>query len=392
MRFPYPQQRVLEDAAFTRRTTPTRFFTLLLPVWCVTIQATVTSAEDYDLIDRFLERGIVEGGLTTTGELARFFALDEVLVDRALRSLVAIGHVTSSAGGWTLTSLGLRSTQDQKRYVIKAEDRRKLYFDGWGSRPLTRPYYDSRKVTMLTLEAAPSGFQALHTTRGFDFAALTGLASHPHRDRFNLPERIDDPRPVAVPEQVFLPLYVVRAVDSRGRIRYMAYSQASDEADPDTTELLEQTPEIAGVLETEDRAANGSALESRAREWLSKNNLDGRSARLGNGVLRVTLPRSAFTGSDAQPLYRLGSFVLQGNGFFQLWCADEKVRVRALLDRVERYLTSRSRVDVGHFEGQVARIARQLEFGAITLAELARMAGAEGKKGLAAQLNRLVSR
>ena len=48
-------------------------FALLLPVWRVDVQATVTDAEDYALIDRYLERGIASAGLDTRRSLASFW-------------------------------------------------------------------------------------------------------------------------------------------------------------------------------------------------------------------------------------------------------------------------------------------------------------------------------
>jgi hypothetical protein len=68
--FSFPEQRVLEDAAYVRDTEPTRIFALLLPVWSVTIEADITEAEDYELIDRFLARGIAEGDLAANAKQA----------------------------------------------------------------------------------------------------------------------------------------------------------------------------------------------------------------------------------------------------------------------------------------------------------------------------------
>jgi len=184
---PYPEERALEDAAYARGTAPTRIFAILLPVWCVEIMATITEGEPYELIDRYLERGIAEANLGTVAELAEFFALDEVLVDRALQFLTAIGHVKTSKGRLVLTELGLRSVRDQVRYVVTREDRRKLYFDAFGSRPLPRPYYDHRRVTLLSgavLEAAVAErggprFVPLSSVHGFRREALAQLAACP---------------------------------------------------------------------------------------------------------------------------------------------------------------------------------------------------------------------
>jgi hypothetical protein len=47
----YSEPRALEDAAFAHGLAPTHIFALLLPVWRVEVQATITDAEDYALID-----------------------------------------------------------------------------------------------------------------------------------------------------------------------------------------------------------------------------------------------------------------------------------------------------------------------------------------------------
>src|SRR5689334_7577424 len=97
--------------------TPTRLFPLLLPIWRVEVKAKVTEAEPFDLIDRYLERGIAEANLTDAAALAGFFRLDEQLVDRALRFLAGIDHVKIGPGGeLSLMELGRRSVRNRTRY------------------------------------------------------------------------------------------------------------------------------------------------------------------------------------------------------------------------------------------------------------------------------------
>jgi hypothetical protein len=396
--FTYPEQRVLEDAAFARDVVPSRIFALLLPVWVVTIQADITDSEDYELIDRFLARGIAEAGLRTTGELAAFYALEHELVDRALRALVAIEHLTRAGDGWELTPIGRDSVRDRTKYIVTREDRRKLYFAAFGSQPLTRPYYDSGKITLIpatgTEEIRSGGgprFHALFPGRGLDGNALEALAANPDRDRFNLPERIDRPRRLGSDELVYLPLYVVRGRTPRGGTCHLAYNQAAAEADPDMSDLIDRSPEIVGVLDTETASARPEDEVKRAQGWLDKKGLSEHRperARSG-GPLRVRLPASRF--GKVLPVDRVGSFVVQGNGFFQLWCADTAVRRRALLSRVNNILARWSTMDREAITGRVDRIARQLELGSIGLTELRDIARANDHGPLAAQLDRVLS-
>ncbi|WP_309112859.1 hypothetical protein [Saccharothrix sp.] len=388
--FPYPEQRALEDAAFEREVVPTRIHSLLLPVWKVTVQATVVVAEDYDLIDRYLSRGIAEAGLSTTAELAGFFSLEPALVDRALRALEAVGHLGITEGRWWLTDIGLRSVREGKRYEVVNEDRRELYFDGFGSRPLPKFCYDPTKVTLLPPDDLPTGFHGLFTRWSFDPAALPALSAHPDRARLNLPERIDNPRPLGPPELGYLPLIVVRGASRSGRHRYLAYSQASGEADPDLGALVESTPDIARSLEHEQRAANPEHEEQRARDWIARNGLTNhRVARLPNGLLRVVLPARSFGPDGPLPLYQLGSFVVRGNGFFQPWSDDARLRQRALLSRTRSLLAARSRADAGQVWARVERVARQLEIPGLDRAKLRDLAVRSGAEALVVQLEEL---
>jgi hypothetical protein len=254
---PYPEERALEHTVHALEAVPTRIHSVLLPVWCVEVEADVTEGEPYELIDRFLERGIAEAGLGTVGELAAFFALDPPLVGQAVRFLTAIGHVTEGDGRLSLTELGYRSVRDEVRYVVTRKDRRKLYFDGFDSRPLTRPYYDARKVGFLSGETLQEALERrdgprlnmLNPSRDFRREALVELADSPERDRFNLPGRIDAPRAVGSADLVFLPAYLVRAVERGGRVRHFAYTPAADEYDPEITAACEAADGVASALE-----------------------------------------------------------------------------------------------------------------------------------------------
>jgi hypothetical protein len=384
----YPEQRALEDAAYAHDLVPTRIFTVLLPVWRVEIEAIVIDEEDYAVIDRYLARAIVEGGLDTIPDLARFLALDEVIVDRTLRFLIAIEHVYVSNGRFALTPLGVQSVRDQKSYRRAQHDRRKLYFDAFDSRPLTRPYYDSRVVTFIERHEARTALDAvggrgfmLANTPAFRREALAELARTPERAAFNLPVRIDNPRSVTE-EYVYLPLYLVRATQNR----YLAYSQISDESDPHLTSICERTEEIVSACE-HDSTPDEPVECNRITEWLARRNLDRhRPTRTADGTWRVTLPATAFGRDGVLGLSQLGSYVVLGNFFFQAWCADVPARQRALVGRTDSYLGPRSNVVKDALTKGVEQIARQLDLGTVDLNTVRRWAIEAGRTQLAAQL------
>jgi hypothetical protein len=393
----YPEERAVEDTASAQRAAPSSIFAILLPVWRVEIRATITDGEDYELIDRYLERGIGTAGLDSAGELADFFGLDEVVVERALRALAAIGHLDLSGGPLRLTDIGRRSVRDGVRYTVTRQDRRVLYFEAFSSRPLTRPYYDARAVRLLSAsEAAMAAssrdwprFTPLFSTHGFRPEALAELADRPDRDHFNLPERIDDLVMGGAPECVFLPMYVVRAVRPGDRTCLFAYTQAADTADPDLSELCERTPEIAAVMDAEEAASNPDSGK-KAREWLARQGLSAHQPeRLADGTWRITLPSASFGGDAELGIRKVGSFIIMNHDILHIWCDDAQLRRRVLLERMDDYLGQRTRPDPAETQALADQIAQQLDLGKVGLLALRQMAADAGKDSLAAQLGSL---
>jgi hypothetical protein len=401
----YPELRALEDAAFAYHAVPTRIFAILVPVWQVGFTATTTKREPYQLIDTYLEHGIADAGLDTAADLAAFFSLDELLVDRAVRFLSGIGHLTTAGGRLALTDLGRRSVRDDVRYVVTRQDRRVLYVDAFGCRPLTSRYYDASVVTLLSPGAAAAAaaqrdgprFRMLHSPAPFRAGVLAELAGNPERDRFNLPATIDDPEPTGPPERAFLPVYVVRAVQDGGLVRLLAYTQATGgAADPDVTQLCEQTADIAEALDTEHRSSSAGFSE-RTNQWLEKLAPGGyRLDRGDDGAWRATLPGPSFGDDAALPVVKVGSFEVRGSYVIQVWCDDAEVRRRALLERFDGCLTAsalagraqaQTLADRARAETLAEQLARQLDLGAVDLPGLREMAAESGMAELAARLD-----
>lgn len=395
---PYLEQRALEDVAYGHGLTPTGIFALMLPVWQVRVKATTTTGKPYELIDRYLEKAIADAHLSTVPDLAGFLALDEVLVDRAVRFLIAIGHIAAHGGTLALTELGARSVREGMCYLVSREDRRTMYFDAFQSRPLTRKYYESSLVTLLALQDVTSavgnrgtGFRMLHSVRGFRREALTELAANPNRDHYNLPDRIDFPESLGE-ELVYLPMYAVRAVDPLGRRTYLAYTQAADTADPDITDLCMSSPEIVRLLDNEHTAARPDDQEARIRRWLDKHDSgDCDPARGVHGTWRVVLPDSAFQPGGTVPASLLGSYVVLGQDVVHVWCEDSEARENTLLSRVDTYLVARRSSTPADVSAHVVRVARQLGFSSMDLAGLHRMAAKAGRNGLADELAALTA-
>jgi signal transduction histidine kinase len=155
--------------------------------------------------------------------------------------------------------------------------------------------------------------------------------------------------------------------------------------------LCEQTTEIVSVLENEELASTPESAETRVRAWLDGQGLGVHTlVRLDTGAIQVRLPAGSFGADDALRLSQVGSFVMLGDTFFHVWCADRDVRRRALLERVDTYFGSRPRLDAVEAAGWLKQVGRQLMLGDIGLAETRLMAAEAGLPGLAAQLGELI--
>ncbi|MEU6664203.1 hypothetical protein [Streptomyces sp. NPDC046821] len=391
----FPEERVLEDAAFGQGIVPSRLYALLLPVWEVEIRADVTEGEAFYLIDRFLERGLRHGSLHTVDELATFFGLDRALVAQAVRFLTAIGHLQEGAGGrLRLTPLGQRSVDDDIRYVVTRQDRRKLYFEALSCTPLTRAHYDDKVVTLLSAEEMDRAVRSSHyprftpicTASGFDRSALARLKDRKDRARFNLPVALDAVECVSE-TLVFLPVYLVR-----GRDGLLVYGQAEAGTahDPELSELCARTPELTSVLDTEemDAEADERLLRS-AQKWLRELGLDSVAPEQDeDGTWSVSLPATAF-GEEGIPRSRIGGYRMAGSRFFRVWCREETPRKLALLDRLDQRMGSRQQITAQEAEDLIARLSLQLRLKTPELSRLRSGAEKTGLTGLAAQLARL---
>ncbi|WP_416974260.1 hypothetical protein [Streptomyces sp. 4F14] len=391
----FPEERVLEDAAFGQGIVPTRLYALLLPVWQVEIRADVTEGEDFFLIDRFLERGLRLGALHTVDELAAFFALDRGLVAQAVRFLAAIGHLREEAGGrLSLTPLGQRSVDDDVRYVVTRQDRRKLYFEALSCTPLTRAHYDEEVVTLLSGQELARATRSDHyprftpitVTSGFDRSALDRLKDRKDRARFNLPVALDALESLEE-TVVHLPVYLVRG--QKGLLVY-GQAEAGTAHDPELSELCTRSPELVSVLDNEEseEGADGRVLRF-AQKWLRDQGFDTVAPEQDDdGTWSVSLPSGAF-GADGIPVSRIGGYRVVGTRFFRVWCEEETPRKLALLARLDQRMGSRRKVTRREAEELVARLARQLRLEVPELSRLRGGAEKTGLSGLEAQLARL---
>ncbi|MCC3763882.1 hypothetical protein K3N28_12490 [Glycomyces sp. TRM65418] len=398
--FSYPREAAVERVVHDLGLRPTRVLAGLLPLWRVEVEATTTEGRPYELIDRFLEESIAYGGFGTVNELALFLSLDETLVDRALRFLARIGHLVESGGHYRLTELGKRSVEDGKRYEVRKADRRILYFEALSSRPLTRPYYNTRAVTVLTeyeatrLVSGPGGvrFQRFGgPPLGRSANALQDLVNSPERDRYNLPEGIEDINPIGADTPARLPVYLVRTESSYGEPQYLAYTQASREADPELSEICGQHAYARSHLEALEAQGLGGGDKANITDWADHRKLGKRAAvqRQTDGTWRLVLPERELTRGNGLDIGQVGRYKVSRDTVFQLWCDSPHARTRAFLERVEVYFDSVRSPNRDELQDRFDQFARQLELAPMSLESIAALAANAGRRHLSDQLKAL---
>ena len=331
----------------------------------------------------------------------------------AVRFLESIRHLTLDRGGrLALTPIGLQSVRDGKRYTRELEDRRRLYFDGFtcaaaDPRVLRRPGRGvpgrggagpADRGDGARLRAIP-GAGGVHASDpdpadglwpGGAVSARSTMPA-PERDRFNLPEQVISPSLTGTPEQVYLPAYVVRAVDQGGVVGYLAYTQASQEADPEWSQVCSVAEEVATLVENEYQSGRDEGEEDAARRWVEKRFTGRFDIGWRGGLLVATIPADAFAGGGGDNLQPrlIGSFVRMGGWYFRVWCDDERLRRRALLDLTDSYLGARAKITHDAAAKRLARFGRQVGFGPLSPAEIGKLGRDAGRKALAAQLEKL---
>jgi hypothetical protein len=363
----YPARRAIEHAVAIPGVRPTRFFAVLWPLWQVETTAQVYEEQAYEMLDRFIVRGVLEAGLSGIDELARFLGLQPPLVRRCLSFLGLIGHVKVEHGTVTLTELGLHSARTGVRLVPK-EGRQRLLIDRFTMRPLPRSHYDGSITVLTKPEVNPEDvadrtrFLPLFSPAPFRPDVVQQLAQRADRAQFNLPSQL---RNLAIvgEQDVYLPAYLIET----GSGELLAYTGVGDRRDEFMEALCRDVATIWQLISAE----TGGNPNEIWRQWLMEKDVRHGSLRqLHNGVWRATLPPEAFGSPPQLPLSRLGSFELRRHHFLQLWCHDTKLRRRAMLDRALGLAQLRAVKTFTDLTTRLETLARQLDVAAPTIAEL----------------------
>ncbi|MBO0782783.1 MAG: hypothetical protein J2P37_28545, partial [Ktedonobacteraceae bacterium] len=328
----YDPRRAIE---MLRSVKPVRLFAILFPLWDVETTAVQVESRPYELMEKYVERGIVQGDLHTVEELARFFGLHQVMVQKILHLLSIIGHVTCVDERWEITELGQRSIAEGKRYV-EQEKRTRLYFDGFSSAPLQKGHYHREAVHILSPREA---IEAQQLRRGgYRFRIMTGpslwrsaalqeLEARVDRYDYNIPPEMYRIQVLSV-QQAYLPMYIIEVDPGRLQgARYLVYTGIRGRRDAYLEGIVNRERAIAVALSSEERLEPYEVWS----EWLDERGINGiLPMEQADGIWQVVLPAAMFEGERAKfPLSKVGDYELRRGYFMQIWCDDPFLRCKA---------------------------------------------------------------
>jgi hypothetical protein len=348
----YDPRRALEDIQVTQAGAPVRLFPLLFPLWDVETTASQEEKRPYELMERYVERGIVEGQLQTVKELSDFFGLRNEIVDKILHFLEALGHVVRSGSRWELTEIGRRSVREGKKYVAQ-EKRIRFYFDAYTSKPLRKEHYEGKKVHIFEPEEAEHvvhaktygyRFHLVTSIREWQADSLRSLEARSDRALYNMPAEMREVRVLSV-RPAYIPMYVIETTRGSGgaahrtseyRPYYLVYTGIRALHDTYFEQLINSNMDIYAALRGEKVLSQHDLW----REWLRGKAISGvLPLERADGTWQISLPASAFEGPNAKfTIFRVGDYELRDGYFLQLWCDDKALRRRAALDRLLRMI------------------------------------------------------
>jgi hypothetical protein len=383
----YDPRRALEHVQTQPGLVPVRLFAILFPLWDIETTAMQEEKRAYELLERFVERGIAEGQLHTIAELAAFFGLQREIVVKILSFLETIGHVRHKGAHWELTNLGHKSIREGKKFV-EQEKRIRLYFDAYTSMPLRKEHYNGKKVRIFSPDEAAEivhakswgyRFHLIISMQEWQSLSLRQLEARVDRESYNVPPEMQRIQAHAV-RPAYLPMYIIEtmrklpvSVSAQNKLasrpHYLVYTGIRDLHDTYFETIINNNPMVYATL----RGEKVWSQQDLWRDWLQDKGISGvLPLERADGTWQISLPASAFEGSQAKfPTARVGEYDLRNGYFIQIWCDDRAVRRKAVLDRVLKTVKNQPRYSKKQaVQEQLQLLSTQLQVGGVSFADL----------------------
>lgn len=403
----YDPRRVIEHLQTLQGVMPVRLFAILFPLWDVETTAMQREGRPYELLEKYIERGIHEGQLHTVEALVDFFGLEAEMVKKILHFLETIGHVHRNGTYWEITSLGNKSISDGTKYVSK-EKRVRFYFDAFTSMPLRKEHYAKKSVHILSPDEADDvtylktwgyRFQRVFATQAWRTASLKELEARIDKtDNFNVPPEMQELQYLNV-GLAYLPMYIVETKKTSTFLSfqgtpitkpyYMVYTGIRDLRDMYLENIINSNQTVYAALQD----GKDKNIMKVWREWLQEKRVTGiLPIERTDGTWQATFSPSAFEGTEAVfKASRIGDYELRDGYFIQIWCDSEVLRRRVALDRILRILKKYRQIKLSNVQEQLRTQASQLRISSLEVDDLKRRAVETNMQDIVKMLDKMSS-
>lgn len=346
--------RIIEHILQKSDLFPTRVFSVYFPIWAVEIEARQKSRGDYWLIDKYIERSILQADLHTTSELAAFLGIERRLVEKAVNLLSAIGHVTETNGRLHLTPLGIESQKDQQRYTL-LETHRLLYVDRFLAQPLLADHYDSRNMQFLSNEVLPLRhkdqiFQRLCSLKKWDNSVLAALEKNENKAQYNIPDEVTELKLLAY-EECYTPVYIFETrkhtQQNVRQLYYLVYTGLQEMQDLFFEQIVNASHDIQAQLQEKE--------ENLAHLWenyVTKRNISTkRLSQQADGSWQLCLLATDLQSPKAQKAFNaIGKYWTEKEYLLRIWCDDENIRRNAALDQTLDFIERKRQISLDELD------------------------------------------
>ncbi len=373
---------------------PLRLFRVLYPLWRVKVEGRQRITGEFDELEWYLERGLLEAGLGSTAELAAFFGLDPAFVRRLVSFSRAVGHISGEDGHLTLTELGQLSVRERVRYE-EHRNTRELYFDALGNAPLTPEH---SKIPILETLPERTPFQAFyHFDHVWTDATLRQMLKNPGAVRSHLPTEVNAAQ-LLNQEPVFMPAYFIEVRENKPSSlpRLLVFSQVRGLHDTVLEEAVNRDPTVYRALkartdsrpEAVRRYFEQSGLKKDA--WYLNENGPWGAQVMVDG--QVFLPGSETEEDESGRLTMrsVGRYTLIYDWCIWVVCDDAEVRRQAAIEQLLEWLQAVSaRPSQDEIRRKFSTLCQRLNIPRLSVGEVLSQARQKGWAQAAERLEKL---
>jgi hypothetical protein len=365
---------------------PLRLFRVLYPLWRVRIEGRQRIVTEFDELEWYLERGLQDAAFKSVKELAAFFGLESVLVQKLIDRARQSGHLSGDDEHLSLTELGLVSIKNRVRYEDQVTST-ELYFDGLGNVPMSQEHF---KVPILETLPEKTPFQAFyHFGRTWQESALTQDA----RQRLNLSENVKTQ--LLGHEPVYMPAYFIEVRENKPSSlpQLRVFSQVRGLHDTVLEDAVNRDPTVYRALKakTDSRAESvkryfeQSGLRKDAwylnenGPWGAQVMVDGQVFLPGNGGEEEESGRLS--------LRSVGRYTIIYDWCIWVMCDDVNIRKQAAAEQLLEWLqNANARPSADEIRRKFTGLCKRLSVETLSVTDALAQAR---KKGLARAAERL---